>query len=282
MTQLMTTISLGAAIVITAFFWVADESGSPVTVAPQSKSYIELINETDYEGVPPLAKPGQLTSVAKNACPHCSTDKAAKRQQYPCQLHNIKQHDKYKGIEVESNRWIRMACDEAHQSVKAGDGPFGAVIVQVDDETNHVIRYWRCRNQVTRHVDPTAHAEVTAVRNVARELGVFNLGQIRRDDTRLKLPQPGLTSHCEIYSSCEPCPMCYAAIRWARIDTIVFSATRFDAAEPGVDFSDLDLYQELATPYRERERNGFRVFQATTDNSLDAFNLWKNTDKVAY
>jgi guanine deaminase len=76
--------------------------------------------------------------------------------------------------------------------------------------------------------------------------------------------------------------MCYAAIRWARINTIVFSATRYDAAEPGVDFSDLDLYQELATPYADRDRNGFRVYQATTGNSLDAFNLWKNTDKVSY
>lgn len=282
MTQLITTISLGAAIAIAAFFWIAEESGSQTAFTPQPKSYIQVIDDVNYEGVPPLVKQNQLMPVVKKSCAHCSTTNSAVSHPYPCQQHNIKQHEKYRGIEVESNRWIHMACDEAHQSVKEGGGPFGAVIVQIDDESNRVIRYWRCRNQVTRKVDPTAHAEVTAVRTVARDLGVFNLGHIHSDDSRLKLSQPGETSHCEIYSSCEPCPMCYAAIRWSRIDTIVFSATRFDAAEPGVDFSDLDLYQELATPYGERDRDGFRVFQATTDNSLDAFNLWKNTEKVAY
>ena len=282
MTQFITTISLGAAIAIAAFFWIAEEPSSPAVSTTQPQSYIQVIDDADYEGVPPLVAQNPLVSVVKKACPHCSHTNSATRHPYPCQEDNIKRNDKYNGIEVGSNRWIRMACDEAHQSVIEGGGPFGAVIVQIDDESNRVIRFWRCRNQVTKEVDPTAHAEVTAVRTVARDLGVFNLGQIHRDDVRLKLSQPGETSHCEIYSSCEPCPMCYAAIRWSRIDTIVFSATRFDAAEPGVDFSDLDLYMELETPYAERDRNGFRVFQATTGNSLDAFNLWKNTDKVAY
>tara|TARA_R110002111_G_scaffold262694_1_gene340116 strand:- start:39289 stop:40137 length:849 start_codon:yes stop_codon:yes gene_type:complete len=282
MTQLITTISLGAAITVAVFFWVAEEPGSPTAFTPLPKSYIQVINEADYEGVPPSAEQGHLTEVVKQACPHCSSANPAEHHHYPCQQNNIKQDHKYGGIEVGGNRWIRMACDEAHQSVKEGGGPFGAVIVQIDDESNQVIRYWRCRNQVTKNVDPTAHAEVNAVRTVARDLGVFNLGQIHRDDSRLKLTQPGEISHCEIYSSCEPCPMCYAAIRWSRINTIVFSATRYDAAEPGVDFSDLDLYQELATPYAGRDRDGFRVFQSTTGNSLDAFNLWKNTEKVAY
>lgn len=212
----------------------------------------------------------------------CSGKDSNHRHEYLCQQQNIKKNNLYRGVEVGENRWIRMACEEAHLSVKDGGGPFGAVVVQIDDESNRVIRYWRCRNRVTKNLDPTAHAEVNAVRTVARELGVFNLGNIRRDSAQLKLSQPGEVSHCEIYSSCEPCPMCYAAIRWARINTIVFAATRFDAAEPGVDFSDLQLYRELATDLKDRNYTGLRVFQATTSNSLDAFNLWKNSDKIEY
>lgn len=251
-------------------------------ITTQPNSYIQEIENAEYEGVPALLSPNRLEAATQKTSPPAAHDSQASNAAYPTQLENIKRDAVYDGIEVGSNRWIEMACDEAFQSVKEGGGPFGAVIVQIDDESGRVIRYWRSRNQVTQQIDPTAHAEVSAVRMVARDLGVFNLGQILQDDAQLKLSQPGATSHCEIYSSCEPCPMCYAAIRWSRIDTIVFSATRFDAAEPGVDFSDLSLYHELATSYAERSRDGFRVFQASTDNSLDAFNLWKNTDKVAY
>ncbi|MDA7980785.1 MAG: nucleoside deaminase [Pirellulales bacterium] len=237
-----------------------------------------------YSGVPSKLTGNRLLP-ASAPCAAC-LGVEGNRHNYPCQKHNIKNAGNsshpYQGIEAGSNRWIRMACAEAHKSVAEGGGPFGAVIVQVDDATNQVIRYWRSRNQVTKSVDPTAHAEVTAVRMAAADLGVYNLGEIRRNDPQLRLPQTCETSHCEIYSSCEPCPMCYAAIRWARIDTLVFGATRFDAAVPGVDFSDLELYEELSTPYQDRHRFGLRVLQATTDNSLDAFNLWKNSDKVEY
>lgn len=282
MTQWITTISLGAVLAITSVYWMSDDTHSNTIDAPYEMSVKYLQDETGYEGVPQAI--GSILEFAStnHPCEKCSNPDPALHHKYQCQSHNIKHGNKYRGIEVGENRWIKMACDEAHQSVKDGDGPFGAVIVQIDDASNTVIRYWRCRNQVTKNIDPTAHAEVSAVRTVANELGVFNLGDIRQDDSRLKLAQPSETSHCEIYSSCEPCPMCYAAIRWARIDTIVFSATRYDAAEPGVDFSDFDFYRELATPYRDRGSNGLHVYQATTNNSLDAFNLWKNTDKIAY
>lgn len=277
MTQWITTISLGSVIAIASVYWVVDETHSKTVISPSKKSVEYIKAGVDYEGVPQ-----SIALHYKHPCEKCSNSNPALHHKYKCQQHNIKQGNKYRGIEVGENQWIRMACDEAHQSVKDGSGPFGAVVVQIDDASNRVIRFWRSRNQVTKNNDPTAHAEVNAIRTVAGELGVFNLGNIQHDDPQLKLAQPGETSHCEIYSSCEPCPMCYAAIRWARIDTIVFSATRFDAAEPGVDFSDLDLYQELATPYKDRGSNGLRIYQATTTNSLDAFNLWKNTDKVAY
>ncbi|MCA9134608.1 MAG: nucleoside deaminase, partial [Planctomycetales bacterium] len=194
-----------------------------------------------YEGPPPAIAPSKQQPHAKPMCPGCMSDDPRLAHAYPCQVHSIKKDNTYRGIEVGENRWIKLACDEALASVEEGGGPFGAVIVQIDDATNHVIRFWRCRNQVTLQTDPTAHAEVTAVRTAAQALGVFDLSEIRSDDPQLKLSQPGPTSHCDIYSSCEPCPMCYAAIRWARINTIVFAATRYDAAEPGVDFSDLEL-----------------------------------------
>lgn len=275
-------ISTGTALLIAICYLAASEPNSKTILASVSESTMHVNSGEAYEGVPKPLASSSPEQHANAPCPVCSGADPTLKHKYLCQQHNIKHDHKFRGIEVGENRWIRMACDEAHLSVKEGGGPFGAVVVQIDDDSNTVIRYWRCRNLVTKNFDPTAHAEVSAVRTVARELGVFNLGEILRSNPDLRLSQPGEISHCEIYSSCEPCPMCYAAIRWARIDTIVFAATRFDAAEPGVNFSDLDLYRELNTPYADRHNNGFRVYQATTTNSLDAFNLWKNTDKIAY
>lgn len=245
------------------------------------ESTLHVNSMTAYEGVPDTLSAGSSAQNKIPACTICADISSAQKHKHPCQHRNIKQ-DLYQGIEVGENRWIQMACEEARLSTQDGGGPFGAVVVQIDDESKQVIRHWRCRNRVAKNIDPTAHAEVSAIRAVAQALGVFDLGTIHRDTAGLKLSQPSDYSHCEIYSSCEPCPMCYAAIRWARIDTVVFAATRFDAAEPGVDFSDLALYRELATPYKDRHDGGLRVFQSTTANSLDAFNLWKNSDKTAY
>ncbi|MEQ8349009.1 MAG: nucleoside deaminase [Sneathiellaceae bacterium] len=234
-----------------------------------------------YEGEPaPLAaprEPGWLQPWS-GFDPPCTRPDPHDCARLPSQTANIKPAGGYDGIETGSNRWIEMASEEARLSVAEGGGPFGAVVLQVDDETGAVIRYWRNRNRVTADKDPTAHAEVTAIRDAARELGVFNLGVIARDEALL--PQTGATSHCLLYASAEPCPMCYAAIYWARIPKLVFAATRYDAAVQGVDFSDEALYLELARPYRDR--TGISSRQATTATSLDAFNLWKRGDNTPY
>jgi tRNA(Arg) A34 adenosine deaminase TadA len=189
---------------------------------------------------------------------------------------NDKPHT-YEGITVAPNHWVEMACEEAKASVERGGGPFGAILLQIEDETNEVIRYWRDQNHVTEFSDPTAHAEISVIRSACHELGVHNLGEIRKDESML--PQKGKTSHCEIYCNCEPCPMCYAAVVWARIPVLVFSATRYEAAQPGVEFSDEEIYDELKKEYEERS---IRVYQATSDNALEAFELWKRSDNVKF
>lgn len=183
----------------------------------------------------------------------------------------------YEGIEASGNDWTRLACDIARESVERGGGPFGAVILQIDDRTGKAIRYWTGRNEVVLSSDPTAHAEVSAIRAACASLGVFHLDRIRREASRL--PQPGETSHCVIYSSAEPCPMCYGAIRWARLQGLFFAATRFDAAAEGVGFSDEAIYEEFAKPY---SRRGWKIRHCAVGNSLDAFDLWKRSVKTEY
>lgn len=195
----------------------------------------------------------------------------------PIQKNNLKPGSVYQGIEAAGDRWARMACDIARESVEQKGGPFGAVVLQVDDQSGRILRYWTGCNEVALSNDPTAHAEVVAIRKACASLGVFDLGAIRKAAS--KLEQPGETSHCVIYSSTEPCPMCYGAIRWARLKGLFFAATRFDAAVEGVGFSDQALYEEFAKPYSER---GMKIRQCEIGNSLDAFNLWKRSEKIEY
>jgi len=183
----------------------------------------------------------------------------------------------FAGIEAASNRWLEMACEEAKASVGEGGGPFGAVLVQVDDETGRAIRCWRDRNHVVELSDPTAHAEVSVIRSACSELGVFHLDMIDRDESRL--PQDGSTSHCEIYSSCEPCPMCYSAIAWARIPVLVFAATRFEASAPQVGFRDEEMHRELCKPYWERS---VQVYHANSSRAAEAFDLWRRSGNKMY
>jgi len=183
----------------------------------------------------------------------------------------------YEDILVESNPWIELACEEAERSVKTGGGPFGAVLLQVDDETNEVIRYWKDHNHVVEHSDPTAHAEISVIRAACHELGVFDLGRIERAQSNM--PQRGGTSHCEIYASCEPCPMCYAAIHWARIPVLVFSATCLDASGEGVGFSDAEIYDDIRKDHKDRS---IRVYQAVCNRTLDAFMSWKKAENRKY
>ncbi len=119
------------------------------------------------------------------------------------------------------NVYMAKAIQEAQRGVRLNHGgPFGAVIVR----NGALIA--AAHNQVLRDHDPTAHAEVLAVRRAAKKLRHFNL------------------SDCEIYTTCEPCPMCLAALYWARIDKIYYGCTRLDAAEIG--FDDNLIYQILA------------------------------------
>ena len=176
----------------------------------------------------------------------------------------------YEEILVEPNRWIEMACQEAIKSIEVGGGPFGAVLLQIDDKTKEVIRLWMDHNHVIECLDPTAHAEISVIRAACRELGVINLGIIRKNESRL--PQEGETSHCEIYSSCEPCPMCYSAIAWARIPALIFSASRFDASIDGMDFQVEEIHEEVTKDYPDRK---IIVNQALSSSSLEAFELWR-------
>ena len=209
---------------------------------------------------------------------YCPSVAVEGKEPLPCQAHNIKVQGVYDKIEVGSNKWVEMANDMALYGAKHHGGPFGAVAVQVDDSTGEVLRYWKGHNHVTQWCDPTAHAEIVVIREAAKDLKVFNLGKIKKSES--KLPQKGEYSHIEIYSSAEPCPMCMSAIYWSHIPVLVFSSTRFDAAQQGLDFSDEALYSELKLDYNKRKL--IKVYQATADNSLDAFNHWKRTPHVDY
>jgi len=183
----------------------------------------------------------------------------------------------YAGIQVEPNRWIIEACEEAKRAVKAGGGPFGAVLVQVDDETGSIIRLWRGRNRVAESHDPTAHAEISAIRLACRDLGAHDLGRIGSEAGSSSLRNA--TSHCELYSSCEPCPMCYSAVLWARIPVLVFSATRYEASHPDVGFSDSGIHEELMRGYTDRS---IRVSQSICQITLDPFEEWKRSSNPRY
>jgi guanine deaminase len=124
-------------------------------------------------------------------------------------------------IERTDETWLQQAVDLATANVAAGGGPFGALVVRGDAIVATGV------NGVTRDLDPTAHAEVTAIRSACRALGVFAL------------------TGCTLYTSCEPCPMCAASALWARLDRVVFCANRDDAAEGG--FDDRAFYELLTT-----------------------------------
>lgn len=133
-------------------------------------------------------------------------------------------------------------------------GPFGAVVVR---RGKIVGRGW---NQVTSTNDPTAHAEVSAIRDACRQLKNFQL-----DD-------------CELYTSCEPCPMCLAAIYWARCRRIYYGNTRQDAAR--IDFADDFIYREIARPIARRT---IPMKQLLRDEAQAAFAEWANkSDKISY
>jgi len=122
--------------------------------------------------------------------------------------------------------FLHQAINLAITSAKQQGGPFGAVVVR----NGQVIG--EGHNQVTETLDPSAHAEIMAIRNACKNLNDYQL------------------SDCTIYSSCEPCPMCMSAIYWARLPKLIYAATAVDAANAG--FDDQFIYDELAKPYSQR------------------------------
>lgn len=143
-----------------------------------------------------------------------------------------------------------MAIELSEHNVKnALGGPFGAVIVK----DGMVIA--RSANKVVPSNDPTAHAEVSAIRLACKELGTFSL------------------EGCVIYTSCEPCPMCLGAIYWARIDTIYYANNKADAAEIG--FDDKFIYDEIACEMANRK---VPIIPLLRDEALGVFKLWQTTE----
>ncbi len=223
---------------------------------------------------PPLKKGTANTFRSWDGyCPPCTLENKAQCQKLPCQTHNLKPTNLYENIEVSGDKWAKLANEERLNPPSSAAPPFGAVIVQIDDKSGRVFRYWVDHNHSVDWHDPTAHAEMSVIRKAARELNVTDLGHIRKEDS--KLSQPSEWSHCVIYSSAEPCPMCMAAIYWAGIHYLVFSATRYDTAAPGVNWDETAVFEELKRPYAKMKT--ITVRQATTNNFLDGFNYYKRT-----
>jgi len=154
-----------------------------------------------------------------------------------------------------SETYMKEAIRLSKQNIKNGTGgPFGAVIVK---DGKIIASGTNC---VTSSNDPTAHAEVVAIRNACKTLNTFQL-----DD-------------CEIYSSCEPCPMCLGAIYWARPKKIYFAASRIDAAASG--FDDSLIYDEIALPIEHRKIESEQLLQ---EEAKSVFDDWDNlTNKIEY
>lgn len=152
-------------------------------------------------------------------------------------------------------KFIREAVLEALKGISENKGgPFGCVI-----EKNGTIIGKGC-NEVTSAYDPTAHAEVVAIRNACQNLQSYQL------------------EGCTIYTSCEPCPMCLGAIYWARPDRVVYACTRNDAAAIG--FDDDFIYKEIALPNDERK---IHIHQCGQKLGLEVFQSWQQkADKVQY
>ncbi|MCB8994210.1 MAG: nucleoside deaminase [Bacteroidales bacterium] len=144
-----------------------------------------------------------------------------------------------------SKKFMKMAIDEAIANIDKGGGPFGAVITR----EGKIIA--RCGNRVTADNDPTAHAEVLAIREAARVLGSWDL------------------SECEIYSSCEPCPMCLGAIYWAHIPVLHFAGLKEDARNAG--FDDSFIYEEIDRKPEDRKLKSYNILR---EEAVKGFEKW--------
>ena len=149
---------------------------------------------------------------------------------------------------------MKKAIEISIENINKGGGPFGCVIVK----DNQIVA--EGSNKVTTTNDPTAHGEIVAIREACKKLNDFNL------------------NGCELYSTCEPCPMCLSAIYWARINKIYYANTREDAQK--IDFDDSLIYSEFNKNIKERK---IPMVQMMRSEALKAFELWdRKTDKVKY
>jgi tRNA(Arg) A34 adenosine deaminase TadA len=159
-----------------------------------------------------------------------------------------------KNISAEDRAFMKMAIELSIANIDEGGGPFGAVIVR----DGKVIA--KGANRVVPNNDPTAHAEVVAIRNACRELETFNL------------------TGCTVYTSCEPCPMCLSALYWAGIERICYANTKRDAA--AIDFDDSFIYDQLRLDY---DRRSIHCEHFMRDEAMEAFRKWEDkVDKVEY
>ncbi len=149
-----------------------------------------------------------------------------------------------------NKEFLQLAIDTALDNIKSNNGgPFGAVIVKDG------VLIAKSPNTVTSSNDPTAHAEINAIRLACKELNTFDL------------------SGCEIYSSCEPCPMCLSAIYWARISKVYYAADRFDAQKAG--FDDSFIYNEISLSEKDRS---IYMENAMHKEGQMPFELWQETE----
>ncbi|GEL19170.1 nucleoside deaminase [Pseudonocardia asaccharolytica] len=150
--------------------------------------------------------------------------------------------------------WLAEAVELARRNVAEGGGPFGALVVADGAVLGRGV------NRVTRDADPTAHAEVVAIRAACRAIGDFRL------------------SGATLYSSCEPCPLCLSAVLWARLDRVEYAADRYDAARGG--FDDLAFYELFGTP---RAQWPTPVVAVPVEGRAAPFDAWLAAEtKVAY
>ena len=154
----------------------------------------------------------------------------------------------------ENNKFMKRAIKLSIESINNNGGPFGCVIVKDNEIISEGF------NMVTSQNDPTAHGEIVAIRNACKKLKIFNL------------------NGCELYSSCEPCPMCLSAIYWSHIDRVFFGNTRLDAAKIG--FDDNFIYDEFS---KDIEIRKIPLVQILKEEAKEAFNIWgKKPDKIEY
>lgn len=150
--------------------------------------------------------------------------------------------------------FLERAVELSKISIDENCGPFGALIVR----NGKIIA--EAHNTVTQDNDPTAHAEINAIRKAAKKLNKFNL------------------SDCSIYTSTEPCPMCLSAIYWSHIKKVYFANTRQDAAE--INFDDEYIYNELSKPIEQRD---IEMIQIDIPEAKEVFKIWMNKEnKIEY